>query len=63
MSEEADRALIDELARILWMLERRGYIQNDDPEDEQHIEYMRFRARDAVRRARVRLGLSEGEKP
>lgn len=57
MTEDADRDLIEELAKVLWLLEKRGHITAFDDEELDEIDHMRERARNAVRRARVRLGM------
>lgn len=56
---ETDAALINELAKILFLLDKRGYIQSDLPDEENDVYNMRLRAKDAVKRARARLGLGE----
>lgn len=59
MIEDRDRALIEELSKILWMLERKGYIFTYEEEEEAEVAHWREIARNAVKRARVRLGLPE----
>jgi hypothetical protein len=65
MSQENDTPLIEELSKILWHLERKGYIQTFDQDQEGEVENLRHIGRDAVRRARIRLGLPPllNEKP
>jgi hypothetical protein len=59
MSEEQDRAMIEELSKILWTLERKGYIFTYEEDEEAEVAHWREIAREAVRRARTRLGLPE----
>lgn len=59
MSQEDDAALIELLSKILWKLEKNGFIQTYDEEAEADVEHLRHLARDAVCRARIRLGLPE----
>lgn len=57
MSQETDAELIEELSKILWKLECHGYIQTFEQDEEGDVDHLRHLARDAVRRARIRLGL------
>lgn len=57
MSQEEDAALIELLSKILWKLEKNGFIQTYDEEAEADVEHLRNLSRDAIRRSRIRLGL------
>lgn len=61
-SPETDAALIEELAKLLWVMERRGYIQSEFDEDQDDVLALRTKARLAVQRARERMGVSLANK-
>jgi hypothetical protein len=64
-SPETDAALIEELAKLLWVMERRGYIQSEFDRDQDDVLNLRAKARLAVQRARERMGcpLSTSKEP
>lgn len=54
-----DTKLIEELSKLLFLLERRGYIYSELNDEQTYVLNLREMARAAVKRARVRLGLPE----
>lgn len=57
-----DTKLIEDLSKLLFLLEKRGYIYSEFNDEQADVDNLREMARAAVKRARVRLGLHELKK-